>query len=60
MSYGKVQWKENSEATKRKISDSLKNKKKSDEHKRAISEGMKKYWETIPYEEEKNNGSDMR
>lgn len=49
-----------SEETKRKISDSLKNKKKSDEHKRAISEGMKKYWETIPYEEEKNNGSVMR
>ena len=49
-----------SEETKRKISDSLKNKKKRDEHKRAISEGMKKYWVTIPYEEEKNNGSDMR
>ena len=36
--------------TKKKISDSMKGKKKSDETKRKMSESMKKYWETIPIE----------
>lgn len=39
-----------SEETKKKISESMKGKKKTDEHKVAISNGLKKYWETIPYE----------
>ena len=39
-----------SEETKRKISISLKVKKKSVEHKESISNALKKYWETIPYE----------
>lgn len=38
-----------SEETKRKISISLKGKKKSVEHKEAISNALRKYWETIPY-----------
>jgi len=38
------------EETKKKISEALKGKKKSDEHRKLISEGLKKYWETIPYE----------
>ena len=40
-----------SEEVKKKISESMKGKKKSTEHKEAISKSMKKYWETIPYEE---------
>ena len=39
-----------SEETKRKISISLKEKKKSVEHKESISNALKKYWETITYE----------
>lgn len=39
-----------SEDTKKKISNSLKGVKKTDEHKKAISEGLKEYWKTIPYE----------
>lgn len=38
------------EETKKKISQAMKGKKKSDEHKKSISESMKKYWETIPVE----------
>ena len=37
-----------SEETKRKISASLKGKAKTEQHKRAISKALKKYWETIP------------
>lgn len=39
-----------SEETKKKISESMKGKKKSEETKRRMSESMKKYWETIPNE----------
>lgn len=39
-----------SEETKKKISESMKGKNKTDEHKVAISNALKKYWETIPYE----------
>lgn len=43
-----------SEETKQKISASMKNKKKTESHRKALSESMKKYWETIPYECENN------
>ena len=36
------------EETKCKISASLKGKVKTEQHKRAISEALKKYWATIP------------
>ena len=39
-----------SEETKQKISAAMKGKVKSDEHKKSLSEALKKYWETIPYE----------
>lgn len=39
-----------SEETKKKISTSMKGKVKTEEHRKLISEAMKKYWETIPYE----------
>lgn len=37
-----------SEETKRKISESLRGKSKTEQHKRAISVALKKYWKTIP------------
>ena len=37
-----------SEETKRKISESLRGKIKTEQHKRAISVALKKYWKTIP------------
>ena len=45
-----------SDEIKEKISKALKGKKMTDEHKSKISESMKKYWESIPYE---NNESNM-
>lgn len=39
-----------SEETKRKISNSMKGRKRTDEERQRISEGMKRYWETIPVE----------
>ena len=39
--------------TRQKISQRLKNRTFSDNHKKAISDAMKKYWKTIPY----NNNS---
>ena len=40
--------------TKRLISSKLKGRRLSDQHKQAISDSMKAYWEQIPY---KNNDS---
>lgn len=37
-----------SEETKKKISESMKGRKKSEETKRKMSESMKKYWESVP------------
>lgn len=37
-----------SEETKRKISESMKGKKKSEETRKKMSESMRKYWESIP------------
>jgi len=41
-------YRERSAETKRKISESLQNRPKTEEHKKAISEGLKKYWESVP------------
>lgn len=38
------------EETKRKISESMKGRKRTEEERKKISDGMKKYWENIPYE----------
>ncbi len=43
---------ERSEETKRKISESLKGRKKTEEHKQAISMALKKYWVTVPNAED--------
>jgi len=42
------QYRERSAETKRKISESLQGRPKTEEHKKAIFEGLKKYWETVP------------
>ena len=48
MMNNKRQYRELDDATKQKISQKLKNRSKSMTHKENISNGMKKYWETIP------------
>ena len=44
----KRKFRERDEITKMKISNSLRNRPKSAEHCRAISQGLKKYWEGVP------------
>lgn len=51
----KRQYRELDQETKQKISDSSRNKPKSEEHKKHISQGMIKYWETVPHRPEDNN-----
>lgn len=43
------------EETKRKISEALKGKAKTEKHRRAISKALKKYWATIPNDNNKDN-----
>ena len=42
------QYRELSDETKQKISNSSRNRPKSDQHKQRISQGMKSYWESVP------------
>ena len=44
----KRQYRERDEITKMKISNSLRNRKKSASHCQAISKGLKSYWEGVP------------
>ena len=44
----KRKFRERDEITKMKISNSLRNRKKSATHCQAISQGLKNYWETVP------------
>ena len=44
----KRQYRERDEITKLKISNALRNRKKSASHCRAISQGLKNYWENVP------------
>lgn len=50
----KRQFRELSDETKAKIANSSRNKPKSAEHKLHISQGMEKYWQTVP-NKPKNN-----
>lgn len=45
----KRQYREMDDATKKKISDALKNKAKSKSHRQSISAGLKKYWKEVPH-----------
>lgn len=44
----KRQYRELSDETKQKISNSSRNRPKSDQHKQHISRGMKAYWQNVP------------
>lgn len=44
----KRQYRELSDMTKLKISQSMKGRSKSDTHREAISNGMKSYWQGVP------------
>ncbi len=44
----KRQYRQLDDATKQKISQSLKNRSKSMSHKENISNGMKEYWKGVP------------
>ena len=48
MSENKRQYRQLSDATKQKISNSLRGRMKSPQHSERISQGLKNYWETIP------------
>lgn len=47
-----------SEETRKKISISMQGKKKTQEQRNKISESMKKYWSTIPYENNEDNAEE--
>ena len=51
----KRQYRELTPETKKKISNSNKNKPKSDMVKQKISQGMLKYWASVPHRPENNN-----
>ena len=55
MSKYKRQYRELDDETKKKISDSHKNKPKSEEHKMHISQAMTEYWGTVPHRDFENN-----
>lgn len=44
----KRQYRELSDMTKLKISQSMKGRSKSDTHREAISNGLKAYWQNVP------------
>lgn len=47
----KRQYRELDDDVKMKISNSSRNKSKSEEHKEHISQGMVKYWQTVPHKQ---------
>ena len=53
----KRQFRDLRDATKMRISQSLKGRSFSDSHKQAISDAMRQYWATIPYRPSENNES---
>lgn len=52
----KRKFRERDDATKLKISNALRNRSKSFSHRRAISQGLKSYWETV----ESKNKADVK
>ena len=49
MSNYKRQYRELDKTTKQKISDSSRNKPKTNEHKQRIRQGMLRYWASVPH-----------
>lgn len=56
MEQKKRQFRELSDETKEKISNSTRGRAKSAQHKENISQGMIKYWETIPNKPQPSSG----
>ena len=56
MEQNKRQFRELSDETKEKISNSTRGRAKSAQHKQNISKGMIKYWETIPNKPQPSSG----
>ena len=56
MEQKKRQFRELSDETKEKISNSTRDRAKSAQHKQNISQGMIKYWETIPNKPQPSSG----
>ena len=48
------------DATKQRISQSLKGRSLTDSHKEAISKSMKAYWETIPNKPKQDNSENTK
>lgn len=44
----KRQYRQLDDETKQKISNSSRSRRKSDQHKQRISQGMKDYWQNVP------------
>lgn len=55
MNTGKRQYRQLDDVVKQKISQAMKNKSKTETHREAISNGLKKYWETVPNRPTENN-----
>lgn len=53
----KRQFRDLSDDTKMRISQSLRGRSHSETHKQAISDAMRQYWATIPYRPNENNES---
>ena len=51
----KRQYRELDDDTKQKISNSCRNKPKSEQHKLHISQGMQEYWRTVPHRVNEDN-----
>ncbi len=52
-------FRERDEVTKMKIGNSLRNRAKSAEHCRAISQGLKNYWEGVPSMKNNDEGKTL-
>lgn len=53
---GKRQYRDMEDDVKARISQSLRNRGKSPEHIRKISDGLKRYWKTVPSKPKPCNG----
>lgn len=55
----KRQWRDFPEDAKRKVSDALKNRPKTDAHKQAISNSMRDYWKGVESKPEQTSMDDF-
>jgi hypothetical protein len=55
----KRQFRERDEVTKMKISNSLRNRAKSQSHCEAISQGLKDYWKGVPSQKNNADGNTL-